>query len=272
MRRCQRDMVLRYLAAPALSGGQEALRHVGRIEGAAPAGTALGAALAALAECQADPGMPAQLRSILGNANSESMLHSLIFQRIQQLVKLEALQEALLQCAPGRLHPVSAERGPPRAPQHSSAEPRQPARFADVAPTPQLGHSTVRVAQEQLAKVHLRSAASHALHGSHGGHFGGVPPAVLKRRSSNEGDEPRTLVKKASLSAFDPLKVSKPKPVESPAPAEGTAAAPAPLKCAARLATDKENLASEPVLIVFSPKRSPTKAAPATCVFSSTAR
>jgi hypothetical protein len=126
---------------------------VGRIEGAAPAGAALGAALVALAARQADPGMPAQLRSILGNANSESMLHSLIFQRIQQLVKLETLQEALLQCAPGRLHPVSAERGPPRASLHSSAELRQPARFADVSPMPQLGHSTVRVAQEQLAKV-----------------------------------------------------------------------------------------------------------------------
>jgi hypothetical protein len=272
MRRCQRDLVLRYLAAPALPGGQDALRHVGRIAGAAPGAAALRAVLAALAERTADPLMPAQLRSILGNANSESMLHSLVFQRIQQIIKLEALQEALLQCAPGRLHPVATERGVPREQQHPPAELVQAARYTDATPVPHLPRSIA--AQEQLTKVHLRRAANEELHGSH---FHG---AVLKRRNSNEG-ETRTLVKKPSLSAFDPLKVSKPKPVEAPTPLAGVPpgaasitqhADTAQLKSAAWLATEKENLASEPALICFSPKRGHTKPPPTPCFIYSAPR
>ncbi len=340
MRRCQRDLVLRYLAAPELPGGQEALLHVGRIAGAAPGAAALRAVLAALAERKADPGMPAQLRSILGNANSESLLHSLVFQRIQQIIKLEALQEALLQCAPGRLHPVTTERGLPREQQNPQNKLVQAARCTDATAVPHLARSIV--AQEQLTKVQLRRAANEELHGSHGCHFDGANPAVLKRRNSNEGEtrtlvkktslsafdplkvsksnpvdalepladvpsgaasitqhadtaklkwaarlatekenrETRTLVKKPSLSAFDPLKVCKAKPVEAPTPLAGVPPGAAPrtqhadtaqVKLAARLATEKENLETPP-LICFSPKRDHTKAAPTPCFFYSAPR
>mmetsp|Transcript_14901 Transcript_14901/g.26031 ORF Transcript_14901/g.26031 Transcript_14901/m.26031 type:complete len:219 (+) Transcript_14901:584-1240(+) len=85
IQRCKRDSVLRYLVS--CSGTPHVVDHVNsnRVQGL----------LEKLRGKQADPLMPPALRSILNNPNSESLLQSLVFSRMQQIEKLNSLETTL---------------------------------------------------------------------------------------------------------------------------------------------------------------------------------